>query len=87
MLVAHAAATVLTALLLARGERALARLLTLLNAPLRRLAAAVGMGPRRATAVVRTADGWRDVVRLASAVLDGAGGRRGPPVWSAAATR
>jgi len=82
---AHVGATVLTAVLLARSEQVLVALLTLLAAPLRRLNAG--------TAVLRVADvrthlrraAWPDVVAMASAVLDGAGGRRGPPRPTAAA--
>jgi len=86
MLAAHAVATVLTALLLAHADRALASVVTLVRVPLRRLTAVVAVVPGRGTRLVRAANSWHDVVGLASAVLDAAGGRRGPPVWSAAAS-
>jgi hypothetical protein len=60
-------------------------LLTLLAEPLRRLNVRVAV-PRVADVrgQLRRAT-WPDVVATASAVLDGAGGRRGPPVAAAAA--
>jgi hypothetical protein len=96
MLLAHAVATVLTALLLARGERALALLLVVLDilaTPLRRavaeLVATVVAASRLARSTSRPsttrADAWRGVVRLVSAVLESVGGRRAPPRLAAAA--
>lgn len=85
MLVAHAVATLLTALVLAHGEGVLVALLTVVSAPLRRVNArttAARVPDVRATLHPPT---WPDVVELASAVLDAAGGRRGPPVTPAAA--
>jgi hypothetical protein len=85
MVAAHAVATALTALVLARGEQVLLALLTLLSAPLRRVdarTAAARVVDVRATVHRPT---WPDVVELASAVLDAAGGRRGPPLAAAAA--
>jgi hypothetical protein len=96
MLLAHAVATILTALLLARGERALALLLVVLDilaTPLRRavaeLVATVVAASRLARSTPRPptprADAWRGVVRLVSAVLESVGGRRAPPRLAAAA--
>jgi hypothetical protein len=85
MLLAHAVATVLTALVLARGERVVVCLLTLLAWSVRRLNAGTAVPPVVDVRSSRLRHTWPDAVELASAVLDAAGGRRGPPRALAAA--
>ena len=78
MTAAHVAATVVTALLLARGEQALWQLVSRLLPTLPGDPVVVGSRPRRAPALV-------SVPALAPSVVSGGPGLRGPPVRFVAA--
>jgi hypothetical protein len=84
MVLAHGVATVLTALLLAHGERALAGTLALLRSAKLRLTVVAAPTPYALIQVARTLHTY-DPARPASAVLAGGAGRRGPPVVRRAA--